>query len=80
MDMSIIDSKRRNAMSICCNTFDEHKFEARYDEEEKIDQVALDKVIEFWRKDGTAFQVDGKVKSNKYLFDICIRCGTKITK
>lgn len=67
-------------MSICCNTYDEHKFEPRYDEEEKIDQIALDKGIKFWKEDGTAFQVDSKLKSKIYLFDICIRCGTKIQK
>lgn len=67
-------------MSMCCNTYDEHKFEPRYDEEEKIDQLALDKGIKFWKEDGTAFEIDGKLKSKIYLFDICIRCGTKITK
>jgi len=79
-DMSIIGSKRRNTMSICCNTYDEHKFEPRYDEEEKIDQVALDKGIKFWKENRTAFQVDSKLKSKIYLFDICTRCGTKILK
>jgi hypothetical protein len=67
-------------MSICCGTFDRHVFEPRYDEKETIDQVALDKGIRFWMQDGTAYEVDSKLKSKTYLFDICIRCGTKIER
>ena len=68
-------------MGICCNgIFDDHIFEPRYDEEERIDQLTLDKAIKFWKEYGTAFEVDSKVKCRIYLFDICKRCGTKIAR
>ena len=67
-------------MSICCRSYDHHVFEPRYDEIETIDHVVLDKGIKFYMQDGSAPFVDGKLKSKTYLFDICVRCGTKIER
>ena len=64
-------------MKECCV---EHEFEPRYNETEEIDHLALDKGIEFWKEDETAFEVDYKTRSKIYLFDICRRCGLKINK
>ena len=57
-----------------------HKFEPRYDEIEEIDKEALDKGIKFWKTDSTAFEVDSKIKKKIYLYDVCVNCGTKVTR
>jgi hypothetical protein len=66
---------------MCCGTYNEHKFEPRYDEEDKIDHQALDKGIKLLIENGgISFKLDEKTKSKTYLFDICIKCGTKIVR
>ncbi len=59
-----------------------HAFEARYNEEEIIDNEALARGIRSWTEQGAALKIveASKCKRKTYLFDICKHCGKIIEK
>ena len=59
----------------CFEVEEFHRLEPRYDEIEEIDQLALDKEIAFFERDGTAPSPDAKIHKKVYICDICSKCG-----